>query len=286
MFRRLAMLSALCVCVACGVPEDEHNAILQDLENTRIELSDVQRTNAENLTKLKALEDAGNLAAERITQLSAKETELTRQLQETKTALGASKDALAIYESKAGSLEQRLKSTKTELIELRKAREIAERRAAQYRKLNEKFASMVASGKLTVKIRGGKMVIQLDNAILFDPGKVKLRKAGQEALVEIAKILQDFSDRQFLVAGHTDNVPVSGKKFGSNWALSTARAVEVVSFLQTNGVDPKAMAAAGYGEHDPVAPNDTAESRTLNRRIEIILMPNLDELPKLPSSKS
>lgn len=281
MLRRLSVLSILALCLACGVPEEEHNAILQDLENTRIELSDVQRANAENLAKIKALEDAGNLAAERITQLSAKEAELTRQLKETKTKLGASQDALAIFESKAGSLAQRLKSTKQELIELRKAREVAERRAAQYRKLNEKFASMVASGKLTVKIRGGKMVIQLDNAILFDAGKVKLRKAGQEALVEIAKILQDFSDRQFLVAGHTDNVPVTGKKFGSNWALSTARAVEVVSFLQTNGVDPKSMAAAGYGEHDPVAPNDTPKSRALNRRIEIILMPNLDELPQL-----
>ena len=162
------------------------------------------------------------------------------------------------------------------------ARARAEARAAQYRKLTEKLAAMVRSGKLTVKIRNGKMVIQLPNNVLFDAGKSKLKDAGREALVEVAAILAGF-DRNYLIAGHTDNVPISSGRYESNWALSTARAVEVVTFLQENGVEPKKIAAAGYGEYDPVASNDTEEGKALNRRIEIILMPNLDELPQIPN---
>ena len=94
-----------------------------------------------------------------------------------------------------------------------------------------------------------------------------------------------FQGRHFQVAGDTDNVPIQTARFPSNWELSTARAVEVVRFLVARGMHADMLSAAGFGEFDPVLSNDTAEGRTTNRRIEIVLQPNVDELVAVPPAK-
>ena len=86
---------------------------------------------------------------------------------------------------------------------------------------------------------------------------------------------------QILVTGHTDNQPIKTKEFRNNWYLSTARAISVLEFMVDAGFAAKNVAAAGYGEFDPIAANDTPQNREQNRRIEIILVPNLEELPSL-----
>jgi chemotaxis protein MotB len=91
--------------------------------------------------------------------------------------------------------------------------------------------------------------------------------------------------RKFQVAGHTDNVPIDRAKFASNWELSTARAVAVVHFLVAHGVPAEALSAAGYGEFAPLVANDSAEHKAKNRRIEISLVPAMDELVNLPDVK-
>src|SRR5262249_42642608 len=125
------------------------------------------------------------------------------------------------------------------------------------------------------------MLIALPNDILFDSGQTAVKPDGKTALAGVAQALGTVSDRDFLVAGHTDNVPIRTALFPSNWELSTPRAVEVVHLLVADGMNPKVLAAAGYGEFDPVAPNDTAEHRAQNRRIEIVLQPNISDLPPL-----
>jgi chemotaxis protein MotB len=115
--------------------------------------------------------------------------------------------------------------------------------------------------------------------VLFDSGKTVIKPAGQTALARVAQVLAGITDRKYQVAGHTDDVPIHSARFPSNWQLSTARAVEVVNFLITGGMKAQQLSAAGYGEFDPVAPNDTPENRALNRRIEIVLEPNLADLP-------
>ena len=102
-----------------------------------------------------------------------------------------------------------------------------------------------------------------------------------DQLAKVAQVLGTVADRDFLVAGHTDNVPIHTALFPSNWELSTRRAVEVVHILVAQGMQPRMLAAAGYGEFDPVVANDTAEHRAQNRRIEIVLQPNLADLPPL-----
>jgi chemotaxis protein MotB len=88
----------------------------------------------------------------------------------------------------------------------------------------------------------------------------------------VADALRNVQGKVIRVEGHTDNVPASGSAFASNWELSSARALAVVRFLQEQGVDPTKLAAAGYGEFQPIGSNDTPEGRSLNRRIEIVLV--------------
>src|SRR6185295_11432041 len=97
-----------------------------------------------------------------------------------------------------------------------------------------------------------------------------------EALAKVAEALQSVKGRMIRVEGHTDNVPVDRTgPFRSNWELSVARALAVVQQLQEHGVDPTKLSAAGYGEYQPIAQNDSAENKSLNRRIEIVLAPPL-----------
>ena len=108
-----------------------------------------------------------------------------------------------------------------------------------------------------------------------------MKKAGQEAVAQVAEALSGFTDRQFLVAGHTDDKPIHTARFASNWELSTERAVTVTRFLVSKSMKPESLGAVGYGEFDPVVGNDTDEHRAQNRRIEIQLQPNLSELPSM-----
>lgn len=167
--------------------------------------------------------------------------------------------------------------------ELRTKERQAQARLATFRNMLEKFKAMIASGKLRVRIVRGRMVVELSENILFDSGKSELKKEGTAALQEVAGVLASIPDREFQIAGHTDNVPIKSAKFPSNWELSTARAVTVARSLAAQGVPANRLSAAGYAESQPVASNDTPEGRAQNRRIEIVLMPNLDELPDLSS---
>jgi chemotaxis protein MotB len=125
------------------------------------------------------------------------------------------------------------------------------------------------------------MVVELPEGILFASGKAKLKDEGEEALAEVAGVLKDIEDRDFQIAGHTDNVPIRTRRFPSNWELSAKRAVNVTRYLIEQGMKKDRLSAAGYADTQPVASNRTAEGRQQNRRIEIVLVPNLDELPDL-----
>jgi chemotaxis protein MotB len=205
-------------------------------------------------------------------------TALTGELKLRLEKLGQNVDKLT---SEKGALARTLDDAKARLEELRKQKLAAEERAATFRKLMEKLRSMIDAGQLKVIIRDGRMLIALDSDVLFDSGKTNLKPAGEAALAKVAQVLAGITDRKYQVAGHTDDVPIHSAKFPSNWELSTARALEVVRFLVANGMKPQQVSAAGFGEFDPVAANDNAEHRAQNRRIEIVLEPNLSDLPSL-----
>jgi chemotaxis protein MotB len=202
------------------------------------------------------------------------------QLTSRLEALGQNVDKLA---SERGQLQAGLDDARVRLEELRKQKAAAEARAATFRTLVEKLRSMIDAGQIKVTIRNGRMLIALPNDVLFDSGKTAVKADGKTAITKIAQVLATIADRRFLVTGHTDNVPIKSARFPSNWELSTARAVEVLQLLIGGGMKPQVVGAAGYAEFDPVAANDSPEGKAQNRRIEIVLEPNLADLPNLDS---
>jgi chemotaxis protein MotB len=172
-----------------------------------------------------------------------------------------------------------------QLDDLRKQKAAADARAALFNEFVAKFKKMIDAGRVRISVRRGRIVLSLHNDVLFDEGKTDLKPAGKQAITEIAQALKTVSARTFQVAGHTDTLPIKNKEFASNWELSTARAVVVVKFLAEQGVASSALSAAGYGEFDPVASNADAGSRSKNRRIEISLVPNIEELISIPELK-
>jgi len=118
--------------------------------------------------------------------------------------------------------------------------------------------------------RRGLVIRVLTDSLLFASGSASLEPAGEPLLTEVAALLNIDHVHPIDVEGNTDNVPISGT-FASNWELSAARASTVVRFLVARGVEPERLAATGYGEERPIAPNSTAAGRALNRRVEIVL---------------
>ncbi len=208
---------------------------------------------------------------------------LVLDLKQRLEKLGQNVDKLA---HEKGQLDATLADAKARLEDLRKQKAAADARMATFRNLVAKLRSMIDAGQLKVVIRDGRMIIALPNDVLFDSGKTAIKPDGQAALTQVAAVLATIPDRHFLVAGDTDDVPIHTSRFPSNWELSTARAVEVTKFLVDKGMKPGVLAAAGFGEWDPVAPNDTPEQRAQNRRIEIVLEPNLSDLPSLDDIKT
>ncbi len=202
-------------------------------------------------------------------------TALNSSLREALQKKGEDVDKLL---QEKGTLATSLEQARSRLEELRRAQAAAERRAETMRQLVEQFRKMADAGQLKVVVRRGRMVLQLPSEVLFDPGRAELRPQGKAALAEVARVLKTMPGRQFQVAGHTDDVPISTAKYPSNWYLSATRAIHVVDFLIKDGMDPHTLSAAGYGQFDPIAPNDTPEDKAKNRRIEIVIQPNVDEL--------
>ena len=136
--------------------------------------------------------------------------------------------------------------------------------------------------ELTVNVKDGKVYVSLQEKLLFKSGSALVDPKGKEALATLAKVLNVTADITVMIEGHTDNVPMKSAEFNDNWALSVGRATSIVRILTKDyGVDPQQIIASGRGEFHPMKPNDTVEGKAGNRRTEIIISPNLNELYKL-----
>jgi chemotaxis protein MotB len=136
---------------------------------------------------------------------------------------------------------------------------------------------------LTIKVKNGKVYVSLAEQLLFGSGSIVVDQKGVAALQQLAKAIRDQRDLQIMVEGHTDNVPVSklSAYMQDNWDLSVMRATAITKILTKAGVSSRQMVAAGKGEFSPLVTNDSRENKQKNRRTEIILTPNLDELFKI-----
>ena len=160
---------------------------------------------------------------------------------------------------------ERLKAQKSaETQQLRDAKALLEQR------LQQEISDQQV--KLEMAERG--LVITFVAEILFDSGKAALRPEAHDALAKVAQVIKEkVADRNIGVEGYTDNQPIKHSGWKSNWELSTARATSVIHFLESQGLDPRQLSATGYGEHRPVASNESAAGRQKNRRVEIVILP-------------
>lgn len=141
-------------------------------------------------------------------------------------------------------------------------------------------------GDITVKVKNGKVYVSLAEQLLFGSGSIVVDSKGVGALQQLAKAIKDQKDINIIVEGHTDNVPISKKSqyMQDNWDLSVMRATSITKILTKAGVSSKQITPSGRGEFSPLAANDTPQNKQKNRRTEIIITPNLDELFKILES--
>jgi chemotaxis protein MotB len=138
------------------------------------------------------------------------------------------------------------------------------------------------SDELYVYNKDGNVYVALEEKLLFKSGSDVVDPKGKEALKSLAMVLNNTKDITVMIEGHTDNIPIKTNMFKDNWDLSTARATSIVRILTIdNGFDPVRITASGKSQFHPVKTNETVEGRSGNRRTEIILSPDLNEIFKL-----
>src|SRR5690606_28692228 len=145
------------------------------------------------------------------------------------------------------------------------------------KKINNYIAKNNLTESLETKLSDEGLMISIKNDISFDPGTAEVNDEGSEIASEISKLLITDPPHQIIISGHTDDVPQNSARFGSNWELSVMRAVNFMSLvLENDRLDPAKFSAKGFGEHQPIVPNDSDANRSKNRRVEVLILPNFD----------
>ncbi len=181
-------------------------------------------------------------------------------------------------ELQATSAGQAEKLEKLE-ADMARARSMAEAARQNFLEIKKEFQPLIDRGVLEITVDDGRIVIGMASDVLFSSGSAELSAGGLSNVTEVARLLARRSDRDFQVEGHTDDDPISSDEFPSNWHLGAARALTVAQVLVSNGLQGEQVSAATFGEFRPVASNGSASGKTQNRRIEIVLLPDLSELP-------
>jgi len=136
--------------------------------------------------------------------------------------------------------------------------------------------------EINIKVEKGVVYVDISDKMLFNSGRYQVTAQAREVLGKVAKVLNAYPDFEFMIEGHTDNVPIHTDALQDNWDLSVKRATSVVRILQNQyHIDPHRMSAAGRGEYLPLVSNNTRENKALNRRTRIIILPQLDQFFKL-----
>ena len=160
----------------------------------------------------------------------------------------------------AGSPSLREKLTRAEMIPIKK-------------RMEKKLAALMAGDKVAVRLLPRGLVLSLREAAFFDTGKETFRPGAKPLLHEVGQAMREITYQPIRLEGHTDNVPILTKDFSSNWDLSTARAIQVMTALKDEfGLPPERLSVSGYGAFRPIADNRTPEGRAANRRVDIVIL--------------
>lgn len=218
---------------------------------------------------------------EKIATMQAQLETLVADVSSLREKIRSDEDSLAVKEGELRASRDRLVELQALVDELSKSKKRLEAAKAELEKKSDEYAQLASSlrgeieaGRVELMELRGRTTVQLKDKILFGSGSATVGADGKDALRKVADALKGLQGKVIRVEGHTDNVPTGAAgPFASNWELSSARALAVVHFLQDAGVDPTRLSGAGFAEFQPIGPNDTPEGRSLNRRIEIVLVP-------------
>jgi chemotaxis protein MotB len=272
--------------VGCGYTESEWKAQLAKYDQLAGTYNSEKKSHAETRAELEAAKLKVSDLEKDLQKLGFELSNTSAQLQQT----GTEKDQLAANVSQL----------KRALDEFRLRAEQLEKIKKRFETLRDKLKLLTDQG-LKVEVRNNRMVIRLPGDVLFPSGSDKLKDQGIAVLGTVAEVIRNdaqLSKRYFQVAGHTDNKPLQGGPFRDNWGLSLMRAREVLLWMiapvnapkadpkdktaaklpNGGGLDVSRLHAAGYGETDPVQPNSDDEKRSANRRVELILLPDVEEM--------
>ncbi len=262
-FSFFSIVSAVVLLCACGYSQEEWDQKVRENDNLRQQLraqqQQSQKCDADYQAALGEIQDLKKKLVESGVNLD----NLTQSLEQQNLALKE-------YEQRAKQLEA-----------VRQRFEL----------LRQKLQKLTQLG-LKVEVRDNRMLIALPGDVLFASGKDALTDEGVEILSQVAEVIRtddDLANREFQVAGHTDNVPLRRGPLKDNWGLSAMRARSVLTYLVTpieeqgGGLNPTNWSAAGYASTDPVANNDTEEGKAKNRRVELVVMPDVKEMLDLKS---
>lgn len=266
--------------------KSENIGLLSDVTELRRELSDALKSNDDLNKKYDELlrsrdQDLGNLKealrkmekdlVEKERRLSEKEIELASREKESRTLqeeLEVLRRDLELRELRVNELERKIRAKDSALLNLRK-------------QLSESLIGFENKG-ITVEQKNGKVYVSMESKLLFQSGRTEVDEEGRKALLQIAGALNKNAGFDIVIEGHTDNIPIKTARFEDNWDLSVLRSTSVLRILITEGkVNPVRIVPAGRGEFAPVASNNEEAGRQKNRRIELILSPDLSEIYKL-----
>lgn len=276
---------------AC-VSQGQYDAKVAELEQARTELERERAARAGEAKKSSELGARLEKAQEALRASERASADLLGQLddramtvQELQAQLTEQQRLLSEFEALAKAygagtpeeLERALARLQERVRETERALEQASRELEREKRISSKLQALIDAGKLRVRRRAGRLVIELPGDIHFASGSAKLTDTGKSTLKELALVLQAESDRLFVVEGHTDNVPIAVSGFRSNFHLGSARAETARDLLVQSGLDAPRAAIASWAELLPACPAvDDTECRRRNRRVEVVLLPRFE----------
>jgi chemotaxis protein MotB len=255
------------------------NALKQDTTNLGID----KRNTSRRLAALEAEHEQLNSYYKNLLTSSGK---LNRDLTQQQEQLLAIQDNLEKTRMINDSLSMNLAAREKKVKELEQVLASKEKAVQDLKNRITNALLNFKDGDITVKVKNGKVYVSLAEQLLFGSGSIDVDSKGISALQQLAKAIKDQKDINIIVEGHTDNVPISRKSqyMQDNWDLSVMRATSITKILTKAGVSAKQITPSGRGEFSPLASNDTPQNKQKNRRTEIIITPNLDELFKILES--
>lgn len=267
--------------------ERQLNKFLTEKEDLQYQIKgleqerDLLQKNYDNLkSSYDALETSSSSALQENTEKNKK---LLRQIEEKQEELANERQRLEQLQNKLNHTQQDLEKRSQRVDDLE---DIIASQKKQMNALKDKVSAALTNfeGKgLEVYQKDGKVYVSMENKLLFSSGSYIVNEKGQEAVIELGKVLAENSDINVLIEGHTDSDAYKGGgAIENNWDLSTRRSTAVVQILlKNNAINPKRITAAGRSQYAPVADNSTTEGKAKNRRIEVILTPQLEQLSAL-----